>query len=469
MKRGLGGLLTLSSLFVALVGDSEAQSVIRINRQNVLDFVPVGAPNYACYQDTAGRFVFGTLTTPEPRIGAVFRAKANNGVNMVEPFESNCLKGKIGDSPSTLINFPPKVCGTAGAVTETYPPGSVIQRACFVNTSEMRRRHRVRTYDIAVPSVRRGKPGLVIALHGGGGGGTNARLDTKLDQFVNQYNFVAVFPYAQPYWRRVVNSTNFGAGTSPTGRNWNDVDRYRSIGKIPLDRTNGPDDPQFIYNLTRELVRRYNINQDRIYVLGHSNGGTMTDALALDPRTGPYIAAVAISGSDRAAVQQPLTLNAPMSALIFRGGWDNQEQSPWPAQAVPYVEPDLSELPALDLPDDCARFSAPGAQNEKISFLASLDDWMRDNGGYSSVSNWYPVEDYDTNDNTVSFAIDMVAANGASISSVLSCYGGHTWPNSQADGDNSPQLSGFGDGYVVRDFDGTTAALEFFKAHKRIK
>ena len=101
---------------------------------------------------------------------------------------------------------------------------------------------------------------LVVFLHGGGGNMTSAQGFTNLNTVSNANGFLAVYPQ--------------GYGVVPSGGYvWAD-------GRGSFADIAGVDDIGFINKLLDTIIANYNINTNKIYISGFSNGGFMTQRLA---------------------------------------------------------------------------------------------------------------------------------------------------------------------------------------------
>ncbi|MGA2669470.1 MAG: PHB depolymerase family esterase [Ignavibacteria bacterium] len=118
-----------------------------------------------------------------------------------------------------------------------------------------------RTYLVHAPKSfsGSGKLPLVIALHGGGGKGKGMVKLSGFDDVADANNFFVVYP-------------------NGIDKQWNDG---RSLAK---KTHNGIEvnDVRFLSMLIDTLIRRFNIDSNRIYVTGISNGGIMSFRLACE-------------------------------------------------------------------------------------------------------------------------------------------------------------------------------------------
>ena len=131
-----------------------------------------------------------------------------------------------------------------------------------------------RTYTIYLPEKSNEKNLLLlIALHGGGGTGEGMIKLTDFNDYADEYGFAVVYP-------------------DGFEKHWNDrreVNRKYVNGKEI-------DDIKFLTCLIDTLVSRYNIDSNKVFVTGISNGGAMSFYLALNaPEKFAGAAPVAIS------------------------------------------------------------------------------------------------------------------------------------------------------------------------------
>lgn len=112
---------------------------------------------------------------------------------------------------------------------------------------------------------------LLIMLHGAGGIGKGAMIQTRWDSKADQFDFIAVLPDGTPAMRTRAASFR----TNP--RLWND-----GSGRAPavLD----VNDYGFIQAVIDQQEALFKIDRRRIYATGFSNGASMTFALGVRPR-----------------------------------------------------------------------------------------------------------------------------------------------------------------------------------------
>ena len=102
---------------------------------------------------------------------------------------------------------------------------------------------------------------VVIVLHGGSGNYQSVQGFTQMNFDSNQNGFLAVYPQGQ--------------GVAPPGYSWAD-------GRNTSADQAGIDDVGFMSKLIDTLYYDYNIDTNRVYICGFSNGGFMTQRLACE-------------------------------------------------------------------------------------------------------------------------------------------------------------------------------------------
>ncbi|MBN1201061.1 MAG: hypothetical protein JXJ20_04320 [Anaerolineae bacterium] len=138
---------------------------------------------------------------------------------------------------------------------------------------------------------------LVVALHGKGGIGAGFAYYLDLNQTAQEHDFIAVYPDgAGNMWNYVRGSTQY--------------------------EDSGIDDTAFLSALIDDLALDLNIDRQRVYVTGFSNGGFMVHRLACEA-SGVY-AAFAPIGSTLATELMPMCEQArPLPILIMHGTADD--------------------------------------------------------------------------------------------------------------------------------------------------
>ncbi len=159
----------------------------------------------------------------------------------------------------------------------------------------------VRNYKVHVPSDYGGeKTSMVIYFHGGGGDMRAAYMD-GMDKMSDKHGFILAIPE--------------GTGEVKLGHlrgSWNG-------GKWETGECCGnTDDVGFISRMIDEIKDNFNIDEDRIYATGISNGGLMTNRLGCE--LADKIAAIATVAP--AAIMSNCNTSRPMPVMDIHGTAD---------------------------------------------------------------------------------------------------------------------------------------------------
>ena len=152
----------------------------------------------------------------------------------------------------------------------------------------------LRSYRIFVPSGDVRAAPLVVALHGGLGSGVQFSQNSGLDGLATSNGFIVVYPE--------------GVGRLPDGsggaQTWNGGNCCGPAAK------QGIDDVRFVRRVISDVAREYRIDRNRVYAVGHSNGGIM--ALRLACEASDVFAAVGVQsaslGMTRCAPSRPVAV-----------------------------------------------------------------------------------------------------------------------------------------------------------------
>jgi polyhydroxybutyrate depolymerase len=132
---------------------------------------------------------------------------------------------------------------------------------------------------------------LVVLLHGYGSSGAGQESYMKFGELVDSHGFLLVYPDGTP---------------EATGRNarfWNASKACCNFGGSTVD------DSGYVLDIINEVKSRYSIDPNRVYLIGHSNGGFMSYRAAYDHSN--TIAAItslagAASSDDRGPPSNPV-------------------------------------------------------------------------------------------------------------------------------------------------------------------
>lgn len=162
-----------------------------------------------------------------------------------------------------------------------------------------------RTFKYYIPnSYSSGKPvPLLFSFHGRGSHAEKQIQLTNFDQLAEKEGFIAVFPNSAE-----INEPNLKSGHE---RQWNDG-RFDT----PVNRA-GIDDVKFTSEMIDYFARHYNVDLDRVYATGMSNGAYFVNRLAIelsDRLAG--IGAVAGTIATPIATQKP---RSPVPVVLMMG------------------------------------------------------------------------------------------------------------------------------------------------------
>jgi polyhydroxybutyrate depolymerase len=261
-----------------------------------------------------------------------------------------------------------------------------------------------RTYRVHVPGTyKKGTPvPLVFDLHGGGSNGKQQHRFSGMVKIADREGFIVVHP-------------------DGIDRRWND-------GRIAKEA----DDVGFLKALLDALSKEFSIDPRRIYATGISNGGFMSQRLAIEL-------------SDRFAAIAPVTAGIgdqvefkpehPVSVLLMNGTED---------PLVPYNGGFVARSGTKTLSTDDA-----------------VKKWVAHNG-CSERPTTEELPDKDPNDGTrVTRSVWSGGKNNTEVVLYRIDGGGHTWPG------GNQYLPERIIGKVCRDMEGSEIIWEFFKNHPK--
>jgi endoglucanase len=200
-----------------------------------------------------------------------------------------------------------------------------------------------RTFNYHLPTNAPGKDlPLVIVLHGAGGTGAGIKATTGFDAIANTENFIVVYP----------NSTNIG-GTLQ----WN---AYADGTPGHPSDANATDDVNFTSDLIDYFYEDYQINRNKVYVTGFSNGGFMA-----------YYLALALPGQ--------ITAIAPVAASLW-GDWAN------------YIPANLNEKPIFHIHGTADGVVIPPAVN--ANWIDILSNYAQGTAGGCDGTAYYTETPY---------------------------------------------------------------------------
>jgi polyhydroxybutyrate depolymerase len=195
-----------------------------------------------------------------------------------------------------------------------------------------------RSYRLHVPTSYRGEPlPLVVVLHGGFSSADLLAERSRLDALGDEQGFAVLYPN--------------GTGVFEYVRHWN---AGHCCGYAKSRRI---DDVAFVADVIDEVLLHLAIDERRIYLVGHSNGGMLAYRFAAErPERVAAMAAASSSivgslESDDPEIRMPL-LKRPIPLVVFHGREDprvpyahvEQTLEWWAGQNVCDPVPEQSEL-----------------------------------------------------------------------------------------------------------------------------
>lgn len=274
-----------------------------------------------------------------------------------------------------------------------------------------------RSYYLYIPTeIGNDKLPLMIALHGGMGNGEkmNELTLSKFNILADKEKFIVVYP-------------------DGIGRNWNDG--RKNMPRSYKAHNNNIDDVGFISLLIDTLIETKNVDSNRIYITGMSNGALMVHRLAIE-LSGKIAAAAAVCGNlptDLKSIPQN-----KVSFMIINGTND---------PLVPYY-------------GGYVHFN-----NRKLGLVSSTQEsllfWLKNNKIQSEpVFSNYPDRSIQDSclTNITSFSSED---NSTEVVLISIDGGGHTWPGAWQYFDENLI------GKTCRDFDACTVIWLFCKKHSR--
>ncbi len=276
----------------------------------------------------------------------------------------------------------------------------------------------VRTWQSYVPSGIRGKKvPLLFVLHGGGGSSKATRRSFSFDQLARRGGFAVIYP-------------------DGLERHWNDG---RDAGRVELFKGPKPDDVGFLTNLAAKFVREGQADPNRIYLIGVSNGGMMTQRLLCE-------ASQTFAGGVAIIAGLPTSMNhcqptRPGPVLLING--DADPLMPWAGGGVGFRHNRGDVLSAMD----------------------SFAHWQSVNQCQGPVTR-FPMFNRDRNDGTNPLrhrASGCQTGHGVELIQIKG--GGHGVPGKKArDNSKAKQKRKKLLGPTSNDFDTRAVAWEFLKS-----
>jgi polyhydroxybutyrate depolymerase len=266
-----------------------------------------------------------------------------------------------------------------------------------------------RTYYLHPPSKLDGSPvPLVIVFHGGQGDGLKIAGQTGFNQVADHRGFAVAYPNSLGYWNDGRATTTGGSG----------------------------DDVAFVRALIDHLVKTQNVDRQRVYATGASNGGMFTLRLAceMSDEIAAFAPVVASFPADYRAKCRP---HRALPIMMVNGTSDTF--IPWQGGSI-------------------RKGLFRGAGGEVIPVPDTLEFWRQHNGCASEPSV-RQLPDIDKNDGTTAQLITYPNCREV-VRMIRIEGGGHTWPGSEY---AASGWIGHLVGKTNRDVNASEAIWEFFK------
>jgi polyhydroxybutyrate depolymerase len=253
---------------------------------------------------------------------------------------------------------------------------------------------------------------LVLNLHGGSGNMVNAQGFSMLNPVSDQNNFIVAWPQ--------------GYGIAPPGFSWAD-------GRNTSADQAGIDDIGFIDKLIDTLITRYNVDTNRIYICGFSNGGFMVQRLAC--QLPDRFAALASLGSSMDTVlYQNCNPSKPIPMAFFNGTAD---------PAMPY--------------------GGGPMQNPQVIPVVPVDSTVQFWVAHNNCQTASPVFNFPDTFTTDNSTAELYSFTNCDCNADVKLYklinGGHTWPGVYV----ASQASVLGN--TNRDINASVELWNFFKIY----
>jgi len=309
-----------------------------------------------------------------------------------------------GSSPAPVEDTPAGLPPPPAAETPSAPaPAAPLQAGDYNQTLTVGAD--TRSYILHVPASYDGSTPLplVLVFHGGGGSATEMVHSTKMSVKADQENFIVAYTQAT---------------ISDNGKSaWN-------TGLYPYPGITADDDA-YTQDVIAQIESQLNVDTKRIYAAGFSNGSMMTYRLAA--KFPDIFAGVAIAEGTIAIRQDDLTTwlsipdpVGPIPVLIMHGNQDPTIEYGGGQGAKMYTK----------------------SVEDAVNFWTAADQCTDTH----SLPVWLPF--ISPNVQTADFT---ACANGSEVKLIGIGSGTHQWPTLNNDAQ----------------FDGTSAAWEFFSSHSK--
>lgn len=304
-------------------------------------------------------------------------------------------------------------CSNTDDISDSMPQGQDFPE--IVNaTFEYQGNQRV--YSLHIPDSFDGTQAapLVVFLHGGNGNAQSAQNFTNFNEISEENGFLMLYP--QAWFESQSNSFVWADG--------------RGLAPDNL----GIDDVGFVNSLINQLETEYNINDNKIYLCGFSNGSFLTQEIAFQ------------DNSQFAAIG---TIGGTMNQDLYNNGNPNR--------AIPMIYIFGTDDPLV--PYDGGFVSENTNFDPVVGVETAVDFWVNNNNCQTTLPT---VEVPNINDNDSS-TVSIFEFTDGNQNSKIKFYrvngGGHTWPGVPLPNQNL--------GNVNMDMEASKEIWEFFNQFTR--
>ena len=254
--------------------------------------------------------------------------------------------------------------------------------SCYMNSNALTIMHNGtdREYVLYVPNSydnSSSRP-LMINFHGFGGGAGDFMDEADMRSLAEQENFIIVYPQGSCM-------NNFS--------HWNPC-------PLSADNKSAADDLGFVEDMIVEISSNYNIDMERIYAAGYSNGGMMAYGLA-NHKSNLIAAVASVSGSMLDCIG---VVNHPMPVINLHGTLDD---------VIPY-----------------------DGNSEYASVNSTVNHWLN----FNNISSTPGVSSEVNGAITIEKYLYGQGDNGVSVEVYKYIGGNHVWFNTTFEGKNASEL-----------------------------
>jgi polyhydroxybutyrate depolymerase len=254
--------------------------------------------------------------------------------------------------------------------------------SCYMNSNALTILHNdiEREYVLYVPNSydNSSSTPLMMNFHGFGGGASDFMGEADMRSLAEQENFIIVYPQGSCL-------NNFS--------HWNSC-------PLSADNKSTADDLGFVEIMISEISSNYNIDMERIYAAGYSNGGMMVYGLA-NYKSNLIAAVASVSGSMLDCIG---VVNHPMPVINLHGTLDD---------VIPY-----------------------NGNSDYAPVNSTIDHWLN----FNNISNTPAVSSEVNGSITIEKHLYGQGDNGVSVEVYKYIGGDHVWFNTTFEGKNASEL-----------------------------